>query len=379
MTRVRVCFPFVGDSIGGSHISATLLVRHLDPARYEPLVVVHEEGPLCELLVASALPYAVIPLDDYAGRVPRLAAVAGAMARAMPSLCRFIRSRRIAIVHTNDLRMHLTWAVPARLGGAKFLWHQRVLLSRSPLWRLLAGAADGIACISGTVRDTLPRAARRRALVIANPCDIAAVPDKAMARQTLLRRIGAGPATVVIGYVGNMTAQKRPRVFLDAAARLAPALGSAEFVLIGDDRGGEEAACRALARAHGLSGRVHFVGFQRPIEPWIAGLDLLLAPGVQDGFGRTVVEALLCATPVVASDSGGHRETLALAADLLVAPDDPEALALAARRVLADPATAARCERLRADATHRYAPATHAHRIEAIYAAMLRRGAVASP
>ena len=51
-----VCFPFVGNLVGGSHISALGLIKRLDPARYRPLVLVqHREGEiadLCRCLVA---------------------------------------------------------------------------------------------------------------------------------------------------------------------------------------------------------------------------------------------------------------------------------------------------------------------------------------
>ena len=50
--RTRVCFPFVGDSLGGSHMSTLLLIEGLARSRYEPVLVVHEEGPLTAHLKA---------------------------------------------------------------------------------------------------------------------------------------------------------------------------------------------------------------------------------------------------------------------------------------------------------------------------------------
>ena len=38
--------PFVGDSVGGSHISALELVRGLDRRRYNAIVAIHQEGRL---------------------------------------------------------------------------------------------------------------------------------------------------------------------------------------------------------------------------------------------------------------------------------------------------------------------------------------------
>jgi hypothetical protein len=47
-----VCFPFIGHHpVGGSHVSVAKLIRHLDPERYRPLVVLHEmDGEVAALL-----------------------------------------------------------------------------------------------------------------------------------------------------------------------------------------------------------------------------------------------------------------------------------------------------------------------------------------
>ena len=60
--RTRVCFPFVGDSLGGSHMSTLLLIEGLARSRYEPVLVVHEEGPLTAHLEARDIPFELLPL-----------------------------------------------------------------------------------------------------------------------------------------------------------------------------------------------------------------------------------------------------------------------------------------------------------------------------
>ena len=104
------------------------------------------------------------------------------------------------------------------------------------------------------------------------------------------------------------------------------------------------------------------------------GLDVLVAPAMGEGFGRTLVEAMLCGTPVVAADDGGHREIIRHGeTGFLVQPDNPEAFAVAVLDLLENPrladavATAAKEEALR-----KYSVEAHVEKVQAVYDAVLR-------
>ena len=363
----RVCFPFVGDSVGGSHISAAYLIRDLDPDHYEPVVVVHQDGPLRPFLDSLGLRHRLIEISAFAGTTPSIADIAASVARTAPALRRFLIDDDIDIVHTNDLRMNLTWPLPARLALRSFVWHQRLVVSPSPLWRVLCAASSRIVSISRTVRDTLPALGRRRASVVPDPFVMAHPPPHETAKANLLVALGIEPPVTVVGFVGNMTHQKRPLIFVEAAARLARDESRQwAFVMVGDDRGGELALARARAAGLAITEKIHFVGHQRPVEPWLAGFDVMLAPAAREGYGRAVVEALMSGTPVAAADSGGHREILVDdGLGLLTRLDDPDSLAEVARVLIGRGQRVPQVLRSRLGEHH--APAQHARRIEAIY------------
>jgi glycosyltransferase involved in cell wall biosynthesis len=334
---IRVCFPFVGDSVGGSHIATALLIKHFDPKLVEPLVVVHQPGPLCGYLDQLGVPYTVVPVANFAGAHPSIPHIAWSQARALRRLAGVVRNTGIEIVHTNDLRMHLTWAPAARAGRAKFLWHQHVLLSPSRMWSLLARVANRAICVSEAVRRTMPNSVGVD--VVLNPLDLSGSADRQDRKPELVQELALDPNCRLVGYVGNMTQQKRPNMFIRAAAQIAgKSAQPIAFVMFGDDRGGQRANSEQLAKDLGIADQVHFLGHKSPIEQWLAPMEVLLAPGVGDGFGRTLIEGMAVSTPVVAVNSGGHPEIIDdRKTGILVPPDDPDSMATAALEVLNDP------------------------------------------
>ena len=332
---VRVLFPFVGDSVGGSHISTTVLIKHLDHERYEPAVVLHEEGPLVPYLEAQGIDYEIVRLPALAGQVPSVARILGAQLRSLPAMRRAINRAGAAIVHTNDLRMHLSWSFGARATGRRWFWHQRMLLSGAATWSLLGLVASQTACISKAVQESLPAGHRDKAHVLYNPVQ----PQPTRGAATDLRSTLGIPSTaLLVGFVGNMVSQKRPLCFVEAAAEIAREFeGDVRFVLIGDDRGGLMERAKALVADLEIGQRTHFLGHRSPVEPLIAQFDLLIAPGVGDGFGRTLAEAMFVGTPVLAADSGGHSEIVSDGLNgWLSPPDDVAALSRKAQSILRD-------------------------------------------
>jgi len=369
MPRRRILFPFVGDSLGGSSLSAMTLIEHLDRGRLEPVVTLSEDGPIADELRRRAIDFAVSPVSVHAGRRSNVFDIAYAIAATCLPLRAHLARLEIDIVHTNDLRNHLTWSPAARLAGVKHVWHCRQLLGPSLLWSVLGLAATGILAVSKEVASTLPQGTGGKTRILPNPISAPTI-DRIAARAALRNELGISQATPLIGFVGNLMTQKRPGVFVEAASLLP---SEAHFVMIGDDRGGERSAIEALARDVGIADRLHLLGFRSPVEPLMAAFDVLVAPGVGDSFGRTLVEAMLVGTPVVASNSGGHRSIIASGeTGLLVQPDDPGEIAAAVARLLNDPTLAmGLAAAAKREGEQRYAPPAIAREVEAFYSELL--------
>ena len=115
------------------------------------------------------------------------------------------------------------------------------------------------------------------------------------------------------------------------------------------------------------------MGFRYPIENYIAGLDILVAPSQREGFGRTLIEAMLIGTPVLASDIDAHRETVIPGVNGLMAPPgDINIFADQALRLLRDSSLAKRIgDKAREMAQMRFSARRHVIEVQSVYKTLL--------
>jgi glycosyltransferase involved in cell wall biosynthesis len=357
--------------MGGSHFSSLHMIRNLDPEAFEPLIVLHRNGLFSEYLAEHGIPHRVLPIRCRASEMKRRNAAVEAL-RTAPLLAGFLWRNHVDIVHANETRINSTWALPAGLTRTKFVWHLRTTqLAQSPISAAQAARADRILCVSRYIQETVPPQLKERSRVVYNPFDTrAAPPDRALARAGLLRELGCAENTAVVGYFANFLERKRPLLFVEAAARIAAALeGPSVFFMFGSDKSGIAPDLLALARSRGISEQLKLMDFRWPVEPYMAACDVMLVPALDEPFGRTLVEATLVGTPLVAIRSGGHLEFIDDGrSGVLVAPDDVEAMAKGALRLLRDPQTARRMvSQGQKDARQMLGIETHMKQISSVY------------
>jgi glycosyltransferase involved in cell wall biosynthesis len=99
-----------------------------------------------------------------------------------------------------------------------------------------------------------------------------------------------------------------------------------------------EGAVRAEIARLGLGRRIRHFEFQGPVERWLESLDVFVLPTDWESLPLSVLEAMRCGVPVVATDVGGVGEAVEDGrTGRLVPPRDHAALAAAILDVLGDP------------------------------------------
>ncbi len=121
--------------------------------------------------------------------------------------------------------------------------------------------------------------------------------------------LAEGPA--YIGTVGRLVGWKGLQVLLKAMQMILVECPDTKLLIIGD--GEYRAELETLADKLGVRKNVSFVGrIEHDMLPvWINSMDMLVQPSIgEEGFSVTIIEAMSCGKPVVATPSGGTIEIL---------------------------------------------------------------------
>jgi len=143
----------------------------------------------------------------------------------------------------------------------------------------------------------------------------------------LLDRHPACASRFTVLFVGRLYRRKRLDVLLRAAAILRESIRDLEIRIVGD--GPCAPALRRLSRTLRLASVVTWLGnvTRAELAAEYNRAAVFCLPSVQEGFGIVLLEAMAAGKPIVASRAAAIPEVAPHG--MLVAPDDPEALAAA--------------------------------------------------
>ncbi|MEM8811182.1 MAG: glycosyltransferase [Pseudomonadota bacterium] len=144
--------------------------------------------------------------------------------------------------------------------------------------------------------------------VIHNGMDTEALWPATPERKRIARqRFGLGPDAPVVGSIMRMNAEKRPDLFIEAAASLLKIRPDTRFLLIGD--GAMLGSVRSEAIRLGLGDALITPGPVDPIADALHAMDVFLLTSRFEGLPNVLLEAGLTGLPIVSTKAGGAEET----------------------------------------------------------------------
>jgi glycosyltransferase involved in cell wall biosynthesis len=345
--------------MGGQEKLLVEFARHADRSRFDMQVVsISTRGVLADEIESCGCPVTSLEERD------------GFRIGLFWRLARWLRRERIDVVHTHDSRPLIYGAGAARLARVSRVVHtqhgQSLRLSQrqSRLVNFMAGLTDRFACVS---KDAARLAVEqgvdaKKVCVVWNGIDTA--------------RFAYAPAgSGAVVAVGRLQPEKDHETLLRAAALAIHEDATFRLQIAGD--GPCMGSLRELATELGIQRQVSFLGEVRDVNGLLQRGGLFVLPSLSEGVSLTLLEAMASGVPIVATRVGGNPEVvLDGETGVLVAPQDPVALAGAMLRLRRDDAER---RRLAAAGRERVERFFDVRRMVAEYEAMYERQPGAAP
>ena len=340
---LRVCHVMSADLWAGAEVQVATAAAQLVSQRIEVSAVLFNEGRLAEQLRSIGVDVEVFEERRHTS-VALIARVA-----------RFLRRRRVDVVHTHRNKDCVIGAVAAKLVGvprvvrtihgmpepmrgwdrAKYAAYEAV--DRAVLWC----AVDRVIAVSRHMAARLRGSGYRATAVMAihNGIQLEGVTARSAA-VSVRDRLGIAAHALVIGTAGRLCAVKAQDLLLRAAPAILRQRPDARFLIAGDGPLGD--SLRELASRLGISDACVFPGAVSDVHDVIAAMDLFVLPSLHEGVPMALLEAMALERPVVATAVGGVPEIVTNGRNgVLIEPGDERALAEACLTLAGDPHAAA--------------------------------------
>jgi glycosyltransferase involved in cell wall biosynthesis len=216
---------------------------------------------------------------------------------------------------------------------AKNLFNKLVTIFILPyLVRVTYPRADAVVCVSnGVAKDLLKIVYLNNLKVIYNPIvdeELTQLSSEKIDHKWLLN----SDIPVVVA-VGRLAKAKDYPTLLNAID-IVLKKQAVRLIILGE--GPEESKLKKMAESLGLSQNVDFLGFCKNPYKYIRNSSVYVLSSIQEGFGNTIVEAMACSKPVIATDCpSGPAEIIENGkTGVLVPVSNPGALASAVLKVI---------------------------------------------
>jgi glycosyltransferase involved in cell wall biosynthesis len=332
----RILYVHGIEAIGGAERDLIALLKTLDRQKWEPHVVCPGTGPFRYQLHVIAVPTHALSLPPW--RNPLALFQRRSAIRRLGALADQLNP---AMIHVNDIWWvpHTVRAVASRTSNpVRIVAHVRQEIEPAKVRRYELDRVDAVIAISRQIEQSLIAGgvSAKKVRTLYSGIDLSER-QRTYDNQAIRRMIGLPNGAVLLGTVANLFPRKGYEVMLRALPAIVRAVPTVHYVIVGSDDHDYADRLKRLAQELKIAERVHIVGFQDPVQPFLASLDLYVHPALMEGFGIAVVEAMAMGKAVVATTTGGLPEVVAQGeTGLLVPPGDVESLATTVVSLLQD-------------------------------------------
>lgn len=369
--KTKVLFLFVHLNYGGAEVGLLTTLKNIDRDRFDCTVVSIEKGDEVGREIERS-GFRVIYLNDNARlfNLPLIGKIASILRREEPDIL------HTSLFYANFFgRMAALFSKPCAIVTEERSVYTEKRFYHIALDRLLSAVTDKIIVCSNSVLDfTAKRGGidREKLYLIYNAVDASRF-DIQQDKDTLRDKLGFSKDAFVVGTVGSIIPKKGHRVLIDACRLLNKDIPLLKLLIIGEGESRKD--LMDLVRDYGMEKEIIFLGSRRDIPQLMKAMDLFVLPSFQEGFPRTLVEAMYMGLPVIASNISGIPEIVRDGENgILVRPGDSEGISAKMLGIYKDAALKNRLGvNARKTVESGYLPRHYIGKLEELYTKLMER------
>lgn len=245
--------------------------------------------------------------------IDNLSRKAGFSVRTIFRLARLLKEYQIDILHTHGWGTLVYGFIAARKAGTPVIIHGEhgtFKLDRARrrfIYKIIVGRVAQVLTVSDSLKRDLiniidmPELSIRRIINGVNT-------DRFCpgASETVKKEIGLQGADRVIGSVGRLEKVKNYELMIRCFSEIKDS--GVMGLLVGE--GSQRADLERLANDLGIEGEFVFTGGRNDIDELMPLFDIFVCSSHSEGLSNTILEAMACGVPVVATDVGGNSEII---------------------------------------------------------------------
>ena len=319
-------------TIGGLEKILTTIVLNLDKKKYNVSVwCLREGGFFADKLVKEGIDVKILHIST--SRNPL----------SIYKLYRLLKCHKFDIIHTHAYSAGTIGRISAFLAGVPVIisHNHSVYDYYGKFYNLvewfLSLITDRVICISEVVNGFANKTQRinsKKLITIHNGIDdVCDLTEKSSS--DLKKELGIPINHPVICTISHMEEHKGLKYLLEAASLLLQSKNDVSFLLVGE--GVLKKELKILCADLKIEKNVIFAGEQSDISEILSLSDIFVLPSLREGLPLTILEAMACGKPVIATNVGGIPEIVKDGENgILVYPKDPETLYMAMNELLGD-------------------------------------------
>ena len=305
--RLKIMHLVHGLPAGGLENGVINLCNRLNPSQFAPSICTLEGGGRLESRVDTGR-VELFTVRRFFGNDPSLPL----------RLAWHLIRRKIDILHTHSWVTLVEGCVAAKLarigvvvhGEHGFPMEERPRNVRVQHW--FWNRISQVTSVCGILADRMEQVVgypRRRIAVIPNGVDAEHFRPSGKGKLLARSELGLPPDAFLLGTVGRLVPVKNHAGTLRALAALRRIGIDAKLALAGDGPLRDE--LQRLAVDLNVQANVSFLGELADVAPLLQALDVFVLNSTKEGMSNTILEAMACGVPVVATSVGSNGELVA--------------------------------------------------------------------